>query len=68
MAKTRKYKPRMGDEIEFMHKKVKHTGHIGFIGAYVVSVYPHTITIKGTDGKPVESDWWVDNGEIIGAI
>lgn len=65
---AKKYQPTIGDEIEFIHKKEKHTGIVEFVGAYVVSVYPHTIDIKGFDGKLITTDWWVEKGDIIGEI
>lgn len=65
---VKKYQPTIGDEIEFYHNKEKNTGIVEFVGAYVVSVYPHTIDIKGFDGSPVLTDWWVEKSDIIGEI
>jgi hypothetical protein len=65
---SKKYKPKMGHEIEFYNGKDKETGVVEFIGANAVSVYPHTVTYLDRDGNPLRTAAWVENKDIIREI
>ncbi len=67
MAK-KKYKPKEGDLIEFYHEKSKETGTVLWIGQSALSVYPHTVKVTDRNKKPVDSEWWVEDGDIIGKV
>lgn len=66
---AKKYKPKVGDEIEFFYDKEKHTGTVAWIASSgVVSVYPHTLEVKDSQGVPIDMDWFVETGEVIGEV
>lgn len=66
--RSKKYKPKNGDEIEFHHGKEKHTGTIFWMGTDKVSVYPHSVNVTDKEGKPIDCDWFVSLKDIIGEV
>ncbi len=63
-----KYKPKLGDKIEFYRNKAKHTGMIVWMGDKTVSVYPHTLVLKDRHGKVMDCEWFVEPSELIGRV
>jgi hypothetical protein len=65
---AKKYKPSVDNKIKFRYNNEKHTGTITFIGEKAVSVYPHTVTPLDPKGNPIDMEWWVENGDIVGKV